>query len=113
MRSYTPSGVSPAVLLPFDDDLAIDEAAFRKHLRDVAAEHERAWSEGFDNKFDRRIGEERDTVFEIVAQALAQALDEERRNTRQELHDEVKALRTELAEVTTIVGELRQVIASE
>ena len=29
--------VSPAVLLPFDNDLAIDEAAFRKHLRDVAA----------------------------------------------------------------------------
>src|SRR3984957_2643435 len=37
MRSYIPYGVSPAVLLPFDDDLAIDEAAFRKHLRDVAA----------------------------------------------------------------------------
>ena len=81
--------------------------------RRLAAEHERAWSEWFDNKFDRRIGEERDTVFEIVAQALAQALDEERRDTRQELHEEVKALRTELAEVTTIVGELRQVIASE
>jgi dihydrodipicolinate synthase/N-acetylneuraminate lyase len=31
MRSYIPYGVSPAVLLPFDDDLAIDEAAFRKH----------------------------------------------------------------------------------
>src|SRR6476646_7344469 len=37
MRSYIPYGVSPAVLLPFDDDLAIDEAAFRKHVRDVAA----------------------------------------------------------------------------
>ena len=37
MRSYIPYGVTPAVLLPFDDDLAIDEAAFRKHLRDVAA----------------------------------------------------------------------------
>ena len=37
MRSYIPSGVSPAVLLPFDNDFAIDEAAFRKHLRDVAA----------------------------------------------------------------------------
>jgi len=37
MRSYIPYGVCPAVLLPFDDDLAIDEAAFRKHLRDVAA----------------------------------------------------------------------------
>jgi len=32
-----PHGVIPAVLLPFDQDLAIDEAAFRKHLRDVAA----------------------------------------------------------------------------
>src|ERR1700688_5063425 len=30
-------GVIPAVLLPFDTDLAIDEPALRKHLRDVAA----------------------------------------------------------------------------
>jgi len=35
--SYVPHGVIPAVLLPFDNDLAIDEANFRKHLRDVVA----------------------------------------------------------------------------
>ena len=35
--SYVPHGVIPAALLPFDADLAIDEASFRKHLRDVAA----------------------------------------------------------------------------
>src|SRR5690349_9906477 len=35
--SYVPHGVIPAVLLPFDNDLAIDEAGFRKHLRDVAS----------------------------------------------------------------------------
>src|SRR5438034_8600015 len=35
--TYVPHGVIPAVLLPFDNDLAIDAAAFRKHLRDVAA----------------------------------------------------------------------------
>jgi 4-hydroxy-tetrahydrodipicolinate synthase len=35
--AYTPHGVIPAVLLPFDSDLAIDEASFRKHLRDVGA----------------------------------------------------------------------------
>jgi 4-hydroxy-tetrahydrodipicolinate synthase len=34
-KSYIPHGVIPAVLLPFDNDLAIDEANFRKHLRDV------------------------------------------------------------------------------
>ena len=34
---YVPQGVIPAVLLPFADDLAIDEQGFRKHLRDVAA----------------------------------------------------------------------------
>ena len=34
--NFVPSGVIPAVLLPFDDDLAIDEAEFRRHLRDVA-----------------------------------------------------------------------------
>jgi 4-hydroxy-tetrahydrodipicolinate synthase len=34
---YVPAGVIPAVLLPFHEDLAIDEASFRAHLRDVAA----------------------------------------------------------------------------
>jgi len=36
-KAYLPHGVIPAVLLPFDTNLEIDEAAFRKHLRDVAA----------------------------------------------------------------------------
>jgi 4-hydroxy-tetrahydrodipicolinate synthase len=36
-KSYVPHGVIPAVLLPFDAELAIDEGNFRKHLRDVAA----------------------------------------------------------------------------
>ncbi len=35
--NYVPNGVIPAVLLPFDSDLAIDEVGFRRHLRDVAA----------------------------------------------------------------------------
>src|SRR5260370_30621629 len=35
--NYVPHGVIPAALLPFDNDLAIDEASFRKHLRDVAS----------------------------------------------------------------------------
>lgn len=35
--TYIPHGVIPAVLLPFDNDLAIDEANFRKHLHDVAS----------------------------------------------------------------------------
>jgi 4-hydroxy-tetrahydrodipicolinate synthase len=34
---YIPHGVIPAVLLPFNDDLSIDEKGFRSHLRDVAA----------------------------------------------------------------------------
>jgi 4-hydroxy-tetrahydrodipicolinate synthase len=34
---YTPHGVIPAVLLPFADDLTIDEKSFRKHLAEVAA----------------------------------------------------------------------------
>ena len=36
-KSYIPHGVIPAVLLPFDADLAIDAPALRQHLRDVAA----------------------------------------------------------------------------
>src|SRR5512139_3026362 len=35
--TYVPHGVIPAVLLPFENDFSIDEASFRKHLRDVAA----------------------------------------------------------------------------
>ena len=34
---YVPSGVIPAVLLPFHEDLSIDEVSYRAHLRDVAA----------------------------------------------------------------------------
>jgi 4-hydroxy-tetrahydrodipicolinate synthase len=36
-RNYEPKGVIPAALLPFHPDLSIDEASFRKHLRDVAS----------------------------------------------------------------------------
>ena len=36
-QTYIPHGVIPAVLLPFHDDLSIDEKNFRRHLRDVAA----------------------------------------------------------------------------
>ena len=34
---YVPHGVIPAVLLPFHDDLSIDEPSFRRHLQDVAS----------------------------------------------------------------------------
>ena len=35
-EDFVPQGVIPAVLLPFHDDLTIDEPSFRSHLRDVA-----------------------------------------------------------------------------
>jgi 4-hydroxy-tetrahydrodipicolinate synthase len=35
--SYVPAGVIPAVLLPFNEDLSIDEPSYRSHLRDVAS----------------------------------------------------------------------------
>jgi 4-hydroxy-tetrahydrodipicolinate synthase len=35
--AFVPQGVLPAVLLPFHEDLSIDEASFRFHLRDVGA----------------------------------------------------------------------------
>jgi 4-hydroxy-tetrahydrodipicolinate synthase len=35
--SFVPHGVIPAVLLPFHDDLSIDEKSFRAHLRDVGS----------------------------------------------------------------------------
>src|SRR4051812_29762628 len=34
---YIPRGVIPACLLPFDRNLEINEAAYRAHLRDLAA----------------------------------------------------------------------------
>jgi 4-hydroxy-tetrahydrodipicolinate synthase len=34
-HQFYPHGVIPAVLLPFFDDLSIDEASYRSHLRDV------------------------------------------------------------------------------
>ena len=34
---FVPQGVIPAVLLPFHEDLSIDEPSFRAHLRDVRA----------------------------------------------------------------------------
>ncbi|HJT61004.1 MAG TPA: dihydrodipicolinate synthase family protein [Burkholderiales bacterium] len=34
---FAPAGVIPAVLLPFHEDLSIDESSYRAHLRDVAA----------------------------------------------------------------------------
>ncbi len=34
---WIPQGVIPAVLLPFHEDLSIDEPSFRAHLRDVAS----------------------------------------------------------------------------
>jgi len=37
MSDYVPAGVIPAVLLPFHEDLSIDETSYRAHLRDVAA----------------------------------------------------------------------------
>jgi 4-hydroxy-tetrahydrodipicolinate synthase len=36
-REFVPAGVIPAVLLPFHEDLSIDEASYRAHLRDVAS----------------------------------------------------------------------------
>ena len=36
-KDYLPQGVIPAALLPFHEDLSIDAASFRSHLRDVAS----------------------------------------------------------------------------
>jgi 4-hydroxy-tetrahydrodipicolinate synthase len=36
-KDYVPQGVIPAVLLPFHEDFSVDEASYRRHLRDVTA----------------------------------------------------------------------------
>ena len=35
-RNFVPRGVIPAVLLPFHEDLSIDEPSYRAHLRELA-----------------------------------------------------------------------------
>ena len=36
-KNYLPQGVIPAALLPFHEDLSIDAASYRSHLRDLAS----------------------------------------------------------------------------
>src|SRR4051812_33917970 len=36
-EGYVPAGVIPALLLPFHEDLSIDEGSYRAHVRDVAS----------------------------------------------------------------------------
>jgi 4-hydroxy-tetrahydrodipicolinate synthase len=36
-KNYDPSGVIPACILPFHDDLSLDLKSFKKHLLDVSA----------------------------------------------------------------------------
>ena len=36
-KNYVPTGVIPACILPFHDDLSLDLKSFRKHLVDMAA----------------------------------------------------------------------------
>ncbi|WP_066273507.1 dihydrodipicolinate synthase family protein [Hydrogenophaga palleronii] len=35
-QDYNPAGVIPAALMPFHDDLSIDETALRSHIKDIA-----------------------------------------------------------------------------
>lgn len=46
-----------------------------------------------DNRFDQRLEEERADLIEIVGLALGEALDDQREDARQQLHEEVRALR--------------------
>ncbi|MBV9626548.1 MAG: dihydrodipicolinate synthase family protein, partial [Xanthobacteraceae bacterium] len=36
-KNWTPAGVIPAALLPFDTDFSIDVASFKQHITDLAA----------------------------------------------------------------------------
>ena len=81
--------------------------------RRQAAEHEAAWNAWFDTRLDQRLSDERNVICEIVAEALGQALDNERQDAGHQPHETVKTLRTEVAELSTIVSELRQDIACE
>jgi hypothetical protein len=88
--------------------------------RRLQAEHDAAWNAWLDARLDERLQDERDFMVEAVGTALGEAtadlrdeIDEQRKKARQQLHEEVKLLRAELCELSTVVSELRKVIASE
>lgn len=74
--AFTPAGVIPACLLPFDQNLEIDEENFRSHLRDLAA------VDGVTaltiNAFSSEVGscsfEEQRRLMDIAADELAGSL---------------------------------------
>src|SRR6201991_2381084 len=73
---FVPHGVIPAVLLPFHDDLSIDETSFRAHLRDVAGV--RGLSAITVNAHSTEVasctGDEQRRVMEIAGEEVGSAL---------------------------------------
>ena len=69
---YLPQGVIPACLLPFHDDLSVDEAAFRAHLRDVAGTRGVAaiTVNGHASEVSSCDPEEQDRVIELTMQEI-------------------------------------------
>ena len=76
VRDFVPQGVIPAVLLPFHDDLSIDERSFRAHLRDVAVRAGTVRDHG-QRAFDRSgllHRDEQRRVMEIAGEEVGSAL---------------------------------------
>ena len=60
-----------------------------------------------------RNSEQRKFVMDVLAEALGQSLTTERKVAKAELEASVRSLKLELAEVLTVVHELRATIAAE
>jgi hypothetical protein len=88
--------------------------------RRLRAEHDASWNAWFDARLEERLGDERDFMIEAVGTALGETvedlkdeMDQRRKEERQALSDEVRKLRIELCELSTVVSGLRQVLAAE
>jgi hypothetical protein len=73
--------------------------------------HEAAWNAWLDVRLDQRARKRNVSISsKSRLLALREALANQREGARQQLHDDVRQLRTELCQLSTVALELRQVI---
>jgi hypothetical protein len=64
-------------------------------------------------EIDQHIADERAFMLAVVGGALGEALDELRKDAKNELSDRLRELRVDMCELQTTLAELRQVIAAD
>src|SRR5262245_56516939 len=86
----------------------------REHRLDTTPRDDwSAWNAWCDSRIDTKLSEQRQFVFDVVGEALGQALAAERKDVKRELSLEIRQLRIELTEAQNIIAELRRVLAAD